>query len=436
MDLCTTSTDPAVHGDLRIVERLVRTVGSSLDVADVARRSLEILADEFGTDTAEFLLLDEVEQHLELVDAIPSSSAPHRERWLLPPRLNAILLSSPTVARIEADDLPEPLRSDGPRTAFRLTDGEATVGLLLLPARGPMIDDGPRSDVLVRTVGGLIGSWVGRSLVHASLIGVTDRLDSARRFQQHVLDHVSHEFNTPLMIMRSSAEFADTDDGTERSAFLDMHEQALERLERLVQGVLEVASHDAESHVHDVDGVELRSLVLDPLFEVAAWRRERLRYDVELPEGRRYRLDLEGLGLTLEHLLRNAWSFAVESGGSASMFVRVVRAERISSLSECFEASMQELRAEGDDRPARGADVDGDHLLVEVADTGIGIPGDEQELVFEPFTQAHNSPLRGVSGAGMGLPTCRKRVRSMGGRIDLASEVGRGSLLRVVVPIT
>ncbi len=272
--------------------------------------------------------------------------------------------------------------------------------------------------------------------MHASLIGVTDRLDSARRFQQHVLDHVSHEFNTPLMIMRSAAEFADTDDATERSAFLDMHAQALERLERLVQGVLEVASHDAGAHAHEVGADEVRSLVLDPLLEVATWRRERLRCDVHLPAERRYRLDLEGLALTLEHLLRNAGSFAVESGGRASMIVRVIRAERIPSLSERFEQTMDELRAATDERPSRISDADGDHLFVEIADTGIGLPDDEQELVFEPFTQAHNSPLRGVSGAGMGLPTCRKRVRSMGGRIDLVSEIDRGTLLRVVVPIT
>ncbi|HKK72053.1 MAG TPA: HAMP domain-containing sensor histidine kinase [Candidatus Krumholzibacteria bacterium] len=436
MESCPTTIDPGIDRDLRFVERLVRTVGSSLDVGDVAARSLPILVDEVGCDFAEFLLLDTLNRKLELVDAMPAPTAPRREQWLLPTGLGAKLLTSPTVLDLSADDLPGPLQDGAERVAFRLTDGDATVGLVLLPVGSGIVGDGTGADVLLRTVGGLIGSWVARSLVHASLLTVTDRLDAARRLQQHVLDHVSHEFNTPLMILKSAAEFVDTDDGVERSAFLDMHGQALTRLEELVQGVLEVASHSSDGQVLEVSADDLRGVVFEAVLDGAAWRRDRLRRSIDVSGDRTWRLDVEGLGLTVEHLLRNAWSFAVDSGGRAGLIVHLEHAERTPVLRERFEHALRDLAADRDPGDVVVSDPHGDQLVVEVLDTGIGIPADELELVFEPFTQAHNSPLRGVSGAGMGLAVCRKRVRSMGGRIELASELGHGTLARVTIPLT
>ena len=55
-------------------------------------------------------------------------------------------------------------------------------------------------------------------------------------------------------------------------------------------------------------------------------------------------------------------------------------------------------------------------------------------MIFEPFTQASNSPLRGVSGAGMGLATASRLLDTVGGRLDLESVEGAGSLFRVMLP--
>ena len=73
-------------------------------------------------------------------------------------------------------------------------------------------------------------------------------------------------------------------------------------------------------------------------------------------------------------------------------------------------------------------------LTLEVEDTGIGIPADEVEAIFAPFTQAEGSPLSG-KGTGLGLAITRSFVQLMGGRIGVESTPGKGSLFRVELPV-
>ena len=70
-----------------------------------------------------------------------------------------------------------------------------------------------------------------------------------------------------------------------------------------------------------------------------------------------------------------------------------------------------------------------------VSDTGIGIPEHERERIFEPFTQLDNSSTRESQGVGLGLAIVKRYVEMLGGKIFLESEVGRGSLFSVVLPL-
>ncbi len=70
-----------------------------------------------------------------------------------------------------------------------------------------------------------------------------------------------------------------------------------------------------------------------------------------------------------------------------------------------------------------------DHACIEVADTGPGIPSDQRELVFEPL---YSSKPKGV---GLGLPMAGMMVESQGGSIELESEPGKGTVVRIFLPI-
>lgn len=95
-------------------------------------------------------------------------------------------------------------------------------------------------------------------------------------------------------------------------------------------------------------------------------------------------------------------------------------------------------------QPPRGATGDGDafgdvgcagrEVLVEVADTGIGIGAQERERVFESFYQAQGYLTRNREGLGIGLTLARAIARLHGGEVTLASEVGRGTTVTVHLP--
>ena len=74
------------------------------------------------------------------------------------------------------------------------------------------------------------------------------------------------------------------------------------------------------------------------------------------------------------------------------------------------------------------------YLSISVRDTGIGIPEDELNSIFEPFEQQKGDVMKGYGGTGLGLSITRSLVESMGGRIRVESQVGKGSMFTVELP--
>ncbi|MCS6871356.1 MAG: GAF domain-containing protein [Anaerolineae bacterium] len=81
-------------------------------------------------------------------------------------------------------------------------------------------------------------------------------------------------------------------------------------------------------------------------------------------------------------------------------------------------------------------EIDGVPMVqVSVTDTGIGIPRDKLDIIFEPFQQVDNNAARQYEGTGLGLPISRKLIEKQGGRMWVESEVGVGSTFSFVLPI-
>jgi signal transduction histidine kinase len=77
---------------------------------------------------------------------------------------------------------------------------------------------------------------------------------------------------------------------------------------------------------------------------------------------------------------------------------------------------------------------EGNWIIVDVTDAGIGIPEDKIRDVFEAFSQADDSTTRNYGGTGLGLPISRQFCRMMGGDLSVTSEVGAGSTFTISLP--
>ena len=103
-----------------------------------------------------------------------------------------------------------------------------------------------------------------------------------------------------------------------------------------------------------------------------------------------------------------------------------IRQVMVNLLSNAFKFTQRgEINVEVE-TAGRGKDTA--EILVRVKDTGIGIPEDMLETIFDPFTQADLSTTREYGGTGLGLSICRNIVEMMGGRIGVSSQEGKGSV--------
>lgn len=74
-------------------------------------------------------------------------------------------------------------------------------------------------------------------------------------------------------------------------------------------------------------------------------------------------------------------------------------------------------------------------LIIEVTDSGIGIPADQLDLIFEPFRQGDMSDTRRYGGTGLGLAITKNVCQLLGGTIAVDSTPGSGSHFRVEIPL-
>jgi signal transduction histidine kinase len=82
-----------------------------------------------------------------------------------------------------------------------------------------------------------------------------------------------------------------------------------------------------------------------------------------------------------------------------------------------------------------GARVDGTDAVLSVRDSGLGIPADERDRIFERFSRAPSAVRDQVPGSGLGLAVCRMIVERHGGHIEVDSEEGAGTTVLVRLPL-
>jgi PAS domain S-box-containing protein len=233
-----------------------------------------------------------------------------------------------------------------------------------------------------------------------------ERLRELDRLKDEFISLVSHELRTPLTSIRGYLELlldgGAGDLNADQERFLAVVERNSARLLQLVGDLLFMAQVEAGKLALELDELDLAEVArecVEAAQPLADDRGIELRADVAaIPSmlGDRSRL-----AQVLDNLVSNALKFT-PSGGRVDV--------RVS--------------------------VDGPDAVVEVADTGVGIPADEQHRLFDRFFRSTTATEQAIPGTGLGLTIAKTIVERHGGSIAIESVEGAGTTVRARIPVT
>ena len=136
--------------------------------------------------------------------------------------------------------------------------------------------------------------------------------------------------------------------------------------------------------------------------------------------------------LVLPQMLGKALTLAVAPGGGTATYVHADR-DKVQQILLNLLSNASKFTARGG-HVTLGSDAESQTVAITVHDTGVGIPPERLEAVFEPFVQLGSDRTTVGQGTGLGLAISRELARSMGGELTAVSEVGVGSIFRLELP--
>ncbi len=225
------------------------------------------------------------------------------------------------------------------------------------------------------------------------------------RMQDEFVSTVSHELRTPLTSIKGYADLMLSESaGTlnaDQQGFLEVMTRNTERLTALINDLLTFNRLDADSEAMAMDVIDLSRLLAEvgETYDVSA-RAKGLDLRLELESGISVRGDPGWLAQAFGNLVSNAIKYTPDGAIG--------------------------IRANGGPRDKE--------IQVEVWDTGIGLASEDEERLFERFYRAAHPVVQDAGGTGLGLAIVKTTVEAHGGRIDVCSTSGQGSVFTVYLP--
>ena len=230
-----------------------------------------------------------------------------------------------------------------------------------------------------------------------------EKAEEASRLKSAFLATVSHELRTPLNGILGFADLLQSElTEPEQLEYANVIHRSGEHLLTLVSEILDLAKIEAGEMLFTPADIPLAQFLRDAAaVHRSAAAGKHLGFEIHLDDDlpARFHADPVRLKQILNNLLSNAIKFT--AAGEISLT----------------------------------AGRQGNELRLAVRDTGVGIPPESREVVFEKFKQLENFVTREHGGTGLGLALVKQLIERMGGRISLESEVGAGSTFTVFFPI-
>jgi signal transduction histidine kinase/DNA-binding response OmpR family regulator/CHASE3 domain sensor protein len=233
-----------------------------------------------------------------------------------------------------------------------------------------------------------------------------DELELSTRYKSEFLANMSHELRTPLnsilLLSRLLSENHESNLSNDQIEYAQVIQSSGKGLLALIDDILDLSKIEAGKMDLEYTDVHTNELLqeLKQMFEPMA-REKNLQLEFEM--GNDVPGIIESDRLRLEQILRNLISNAL----------KFTKKGRVT------------LSATAQDK----------NIAFKVTDTGIGIPEDKLQTVFEAFQQADGSTRRKFGGTGLGLSISRELAKLLGGEILIESKEGQGSTFTLIVPV-
>jgi len=227
-----------------------------------------------------------------------------------------------------------------------------------------------------------------------------ERLENLFEAQRRFLADVSHELRTPLTAIRGNIDLIRRMGEADKIS-LDAITSEVDRMTRMVRDLLVLVQAETGKLPMAKNVVELDTLLLEVFQQAKVLAKGKIEIRLGQEDQARVMGDRDRLKQVLLNLVANAIEHT-PAGGAITM----------------------------------GLECDGEFTRLSVADSGKGIPPDDLPFIFERFYRAEPSRKRAESvGAGLGLSIAYWITRIHDGRIEVASEVGKGTIFTVVLPL-
>ncbi|HTL08747.1 MAG TPA: two-component regulator propeller domain-containing protein [Chitinophagaceae bacterium] len=239
-----------------------------------------------------------------------------------------------------------------------------------------------------------------------------ERLHEIDQLKIKFLTNLSHEFRTPIsLILGPVDKLLAQEENIWRSDHLQMIKRNGKRLLNLVNQLLDfrkMEEHELRLQPTDGELVGFVKEVFDSFKDLAERKKINFRFVTGIDQLSCY-FDHDKIERILFNLLSNAFKFTLE-GGKIVLLVEKIEKE--------------------------AADENTSWVAIRVTDSGIGIPADKKEKIFERFFQHTSTAAILNQGSGIGLSITKEFVTMHGGQIEVESEPGKGSSFAIYLPFT